>query len=70
MENKEITYSAAIAELESLVRKMQSDECDIDHLADYTKRSLELLRICREKLTRTDEELKKCLAELDADIQA
>ena len=64
-ENDQVTYSGAIAELEDLVRKMQSDECDIDHLADYTKRSLALLKICRDRLTKTDEELKRCLAELD-----
>lgn len=67
MENnnkEEITYTAAVQELEAIVQKMQSPECDIDNLARYTARSMELLKICREKLTRTDEELKKCLGEL------
>jgi exodeoxyribonuclease VII small subunit len=65
MENeKEISYSKAIAELEELVRKMQSDDCDIDNLSKYTARSIELLKLCRAKLTHTDEELKKCLEEL------
>lgn len=69
-EKKELSYSEAIAELESLVRKMQSDDCDIDNLARYTRRSMELLKLCKEKLTVTDIELKKCLAELDADLQS
>lgn len=58
------TYSEAIKELETIVRKMQSDDCDIDNLALYTKRSLQLLKYCKERLTLTDEELKKLLAEL------
>lgn len=66
MSLENITYSNAIAELESLVRKMQDENCDIDHLADYTRRSIELLQICRKKLTETDEELKKCLESLDS----
>ena len=43
---------------------MQSDDCDIDKLSAYTRRALELLRLCKEKLTTTDEEIKKCLEEL------
>ena len=65
--NKELpeTYTEAIAELENIVRRMQSDDCDIASLAGYTRRALQLLKYCKEKLTRTDEELKKCLEELD-----
>lgn len=57
-------YSQAIAELEEILRKMQAEDCDIDNLAAYAKRSIELLKYCREKLTRTDEELKAALKEL------
>lgn len=46
--------------------KMQSDECDIDSLAGYTSRALELLKFCKEKLFTTDQEVKKCLEALSA----
>lgn len=58
------TYAAAIAELEAIVRKMQSDDCDIDLLASYTARSLALLKLCKQRLQTTDEELKKLLSAL------
>lgn len=58
------TYSEAIKELEAIVRKMQSDDCDIDNLSRYTARSLQLLKFCKERLQLTDAELKKLLAEL------
>lgn len=58
------SYSEAIKELENIVRKMQSDDCDIDNLARYTARSLQLLKFCKERLQLTDNELKKLLAEL------
>lgn len=58
---KTITYAKAIAELEDILAKMQSPDCDIDNLSNYATRAIELLKICREKLTRTDEELKKSL---------
>lgn len=62
--NNEMTYSEALARLEDIVRKMQSPDCDIDHLSEYTADALALLKFCRGKLTRTDEEVKRCLAEL------
>ena len=61
---EELTYSNAIAELEEIVAKMQSDNCDIDSLASYTTRALELLKFCKEKLFKTDAEIKSCLESL------
>ncbi len=63
--NKPLTYSAAMAELEEIVKKMQSPDCSIDNLSTYTARSLELLKVCKAKLTATDSELQKILKELD-----
>ena len=70
MENQEIekmTYTQAVNELEEIVKKMQSPECSIDNLSQYTARSLQLLKLCKEKLTKTDEELKKVLNEMSDD---
>lgn len=60
-----MTYNKAVAELESIVAKMQSDSCDIDSLSGYTTRALELLKYCKEKLFTTDQEVKKCLEALN-----
>ena len=54
-------YSEAIAELEAITTKMQSPECDIDSLASLTSRALELLKLCKDKLFKTDEEVRRCL---------
>ena len=61
-ENNEMTYTQAVTELEEIVQKMQDPQCSIDNLSDYTKRSKELLDICRQKLTAADEQLKQILA--------
>lgn len=60
----QLTYAQSVAELESIVRMMQSDKCDIDHLADYTRRATELLRECRSRLTTTEQRLRDTLATL------
>ena len=68
MEKKELKYSEAIAELETITAKMQSPDCDIDSLAALTSRALELLKICKKKLFQTDEEVRRCLEPLNASL--
>lgn len=61
---EEPTYSQAITELEAILARMQSPDCDIDNLSRYAARAITLLKQCRAKLTKTDEELKKSLETL------
>ena len=61
----EMTYNQAVADLDSILRTMQSDNCDIDRLTLYTRRATELLKECRSRLTTTDEELRSILADLE-----
>ena len=64
--SEQLSYASAIAELEQIVAKMQSDNCDIDSLSGYTTRALELLKYCKQKLFTSDEEVKKCLESLNS----
>lgn len=54
-------YEEAVAELEQIVRRMESGEPDIDTLTDQLKRAQELIKMCKEKLTKTDKEIDKIL---------
>lgn len=63
-EGKELTYNEAIGELESIVAMMERNDCDIDRLAAYTTRALELLKFCRERLFKVDREVTECLEAL------
>lgn len=63
---KELSYNEVYAELDGILRTMQSDQCDIDSLAALTRRATELIAECRQRLTATDEELKKILGELES----
>ena len=55
-------YEESIKELESIVRKMENDELDIDTLGEQLKRAQSLFLFFRDKLTKTDEEIKTILA--------
>jgi len=61
--SKEPKYEEAYAELQAIVRKMENDELDIDQMAEQLKRAQQLIKLCRDKLTKTDEEIKKILGE-------
>ena len=63
-DNNQMTYTQAVTELEQLVQKMQDPQCSIDNLSEYTRRSKQLLDICRKKLTAADEQLKQILADI------
>ena len=63
MEKEELKYEAAMADLQSIVRKMENDELDIDQMAEQLKRAQELIKLCKDKLTKTDAEIKKILTD-------
>ncbi|MBR4924935.1 MAG: exodeoxyribonuclease VII small subunit [Prevotella sp.] len=54
-------YEEALAELEQIVSKMENNEVGIDEMITQLKRAQELIKLCRDRLTKTDEEIKKML---------
>ena len=62
---KETKYEEAMAELQDIVRRIENDELDIDQMTAQLKRAQELIKLCKDKLTKTDEEIKKILSEKD-----
>ena len=58
-----LKYEEAVDELQEIVDKMENDELDIDQLSEQLKRAKQLVKFCKDKLTKTDEEIKKLLAE-------
>ena len=52
-------YEEALAQLETIVRKMEQNEYDIDELAAQLKTAQQLIKFCKDKLTKTEEELQK-----------
>ena len=63
MAKKEMKYEEAVTQLEGIVEKMENDELDIDQLSEQLKRAKELVKLCKAKLTKTDDEIKKLLSE-------
>lgn len=60
---KTIKYEDAIRQLEDIVEKLENNELDIDEMPEASKRAQQLLKLCRDRLTKTDEEIQKIQAE-------
>jgi exodeoxyribonuclease VII small subunit len=61
MGKKELSYQKALDELESIVKKIEQNEPDVDELNTMVARAVELVRYCRTKLKATEEKLKNNL---------
>ena len=64
-----INYSDAFDELQRIVAEMEAGEISVDELSQKVKRAAELIRICKTKLSTTEEDVNKILAELEAPSQ-
>ena len=60
---QEIKYEAAFAELQTIVRRMENDELDIDQMSEQLKRAQDLIKLCKEKLTKAEEDIQKIISE-------
>ena len=55
-------YVEALQQLETIVRKMEQGEYDVDELTEQLKTAQKLIATCKDKLAKTDAEIKKILA--------
>ena len=60
---KKITYSEAMMRLEEITAKIQGGKVDIDELTGLLKEAQELVKFCRDKIYKVDEEIKSLTEE-------
>ena len=65
MATKKVTYNEAISEIEEILEKIENEELDVDELADKVKRVSVLLKICKDKLLKTNEQVEQILKEME-----
>lgn len=63
MATKKETYSEAMKRLETIVSQIESGELNIDELGNQLKEAQKLIKFCRDKLYKADEEIKKMLGD-------
>ncbi len=63
--SEELTYTEAFEELQKIVAEMENSEITIDLLDSKIKRASELLKICKDKLFKTEQNVQKILDEIN-----
>lgn len=65
MTEKTLTFQAAMEELESILRKLDSEEVNIDSLTVDLQRASELIEWCRSRLETTRVEVERIVTDLE-----
>ncbi len=60
---KEMKYEEAVRQLETIVEKMERGELDVDSMVAQLKQAQELVKLCKQKLKHTDDEIQKLLGD-------
>jgi len=63
--SEKINYTEAFDELKTLIQDIEDGEISVDELSIKVKRASVLLKICKEKLTSTEEDVNQILKELE-----
>ena len=59
------TYNEAVEKLRKIVADIENGDLDVDILSEKVKEATLLIKLCKEKLYKADEEVKKVLEELE-----
>lgn len=65
MSEEEIGYVDAMHELETILDELEGDHLDVDVLAERVRRASELIRLCRSRITRAQEDVARIVTDLE-----
>ncbi|MHB1683131.1 MAG: exodeoxyribonuclease VII small subunit [Bacilli bacterium] len=61
-ENAEVTFEAALAQLEDAVKKLESGELALDDAISQFQTGMQLVRLCRDKLQAAEQKVEMVMA--------
>lgn len=63
MTKEKISYNDAVTEIESILEKIEEGSLDVDALTEKVSRVSDLLKICRDRLHKTETQIDKILGD-------
>jgi exodeoxyribonuclease VII small subunit len=66
---KDPSFGEAVGEVEQILARLEGEQVDIDDLSREVKRAVELIKLCRRKLAKTDGEVRALVADLRAEAE-
>ena len=60
----QLRYRDALAELKTILARIEGDDVDIDELSEKVERAAELIRLCRGRIEQTEMKVRRVLDDL------
>ena len=64
----EVKYSKAIQKLDEIIAKIESDDIDVDELADKVQEAVNLIKICKTKIEKAEMEVKQVVDGFEKEV--
>jgi exodeoxyribonuclease VII small subunit len=65
VDDETLGYADAMRELEAILDELGGDELDVDVLAERVRRASELIKLCRTRITRAQDDVARIVADLE-----
>jgi exodeoxyribonuclease VII small subunit len=62
--SEKINYTDAFEELQHIIQEIEEGQISVDELSQKVKRAAVLIKICKQKLATTEEDVNEILKEL------
>jgi exodeoxyribonuclease VII small subunit len=61
----ELGYAEAMTELEGILGELEGDHLDVDVLAERVRRASELIKLCRTRISRAQDDVNRIVTDLE-----
>ena len=61
----DLGYAEAMTELEQILDELEGDHLDVDVLAERVRRASELIKLCRTRIARAQEDVNRIVTDLE-----
>ncbi len=65
MSKKIIKYKEAVQELNSILEELESENIDVDEVSQKVKKAVDLIKVCRDKIDKTEMEVRKIVKKFE-----
>lgn len=65
MSKKKLNYTEALTELEGIIEQIESGDLTVDELSEKVKKAADLVKVCQDKLRKTEDDINKTLEGLE-----
>jgi len=68
MPKRKLTFKEAFKELEEILKEIESQDLDVDYVAQKVKRATDLIKFCRQKIKSAEFEVKKIIKDFEKEL--